>query len=58
MSDMVKKQILSVRDTALTNMLDFKAVQKIAFDMDHHELVCYIEENHKEYMQFIFTGKA
>lgn len=54
----VRDQILAVRDTALTNMLDINAVQQIAFEMGYHELVCYIEENRKEYAHFIFTGEA
>ena len=58
MQDKVREQILAVRDTALTNMLDINKVQQIAFEMGYHELVCYIEENRKEYAQFIFTGKA
>ena len=58
MENKVREQILAVRDTGLTNMLDFHAVQRIAFESGFHELVVYIEENRKEYMQFIFTGKA
>ena len=58
MQNKVREQILAVRDTALTNMLDIHAVQRIAFENGYYELVAYIEENRKEYMQFIFTGKA
>lgn len=58
MPNKVREQILAIRDTAKTNMLDFQAVQRIAFEMGYHELVVYIEENRKEYAKFIFTGKA
>lgn len=58
MPNKVRQQILAVRDTGLTNMFDIHAVQRIAFEMGYNELVCYIEENCREYVQFIFTGKA
>lgn len=58
MSNTVREQILAIRGTGLTNMLDVNMVQRIAFEMGYNELVCYIEENRKEYVQFIFTGKA
>ena len=58
MENIVREQILAVRDTALTNMLDVHAVQRIAFEKGYNELVCYIKENRKGYVQFIFTGKA
>ena len=58
MSDKVREQILAIRDTGLTNMFDVNTVQRIAFDMDFHELVCYLEDNRKEYVHFILTGEA
>ena len=58
MSNTVREQILAIRNTGLTNMLDVHMVQKIAFEMGYNELVCYIEENRKEYAKFIFTGQA
>ena len=58
MQKIVRDQILAVRDTGLTNMLDIHAVQRIAFETGYNELVCYIEEHRKEYAQFIFTGEA
>lgn len=57
MDKKVREQILAVRDTALTNMFDVKAVQRIAYEMDFYELVKYIEENPKEYVRFILTGE-
>lgn len=58
MSEAVKEQILAVRDTALTNMLDIPAVQKIASNMGYFELVIFLEENRKTYVQFILTGES
>ena len=58
MNNTVRKQILEVRNTGLTNMLDYNAVQRIALDLHLYELVDYIAKNRTEYMQFIFTGKA
>lgn len=57
MTAKVKKQILVIRDTGLTNMFDVNLVQRIANDMNFYELVIYIEENRKEYINFIMTGK-
>lgn len=56
MTDKVKKQILAIRDTGLTNMFDIHAVQRIAYDMDFYELVNFIEENRSAYVRFILTG--
>ena len=57
MKDKVRKQILTIRDTGLTNMFDVVAVQRIANDMGFYELVLYLEENRKEYAHFILTGE-
>ena len=56
MNEIVKEQILAVRNTGKTNMLDVHAVQRIAFDMGLYHLVDYIEENQTRYVAFIFTG--
>lgn len=52
----VRKQILAVRDTGLTNMFDTNAVQRIAADMEFYELVIYLKEHRREYVNFIFYG--
>jgi len=57
MDKKIKKQILAIRDTGLTNMFDVATVQRIAYDMGFHELVLYLEENRKEYAHFILTGE-
>ena len=52
----VKEQILAIRDTGLTNMFDVNAVQRLAFERDFYELVCFIDENRKSYANFILHG--
>ena len=56
MNEMVKEQLLAVRETGLTNMFDLNAVQRIAYDIDFFELVNFIEENKSAYVRFILTG--
>ena len=58
MDEKVREQILAVRDTGLTNMLDITTVQRIAFEAGYYELVNYLEAHRKEYVHFIFTGEA
>ena len=43
MSETVKKQILAIRDTGLTNMFDVRTVQHIANDRSFYELVVYLQ---------------
>ena len=57
MGKKVKKQILAVCDTGLTNMFDTRAEQRIAFDMDFFELVTFLEEHKDKYVRFILTGE-
>ncbi len=40
MTDKVRKQILAIRDTGLTNMYDVSTVQRIANDMGFYSLLC------------------
>ena len=58
MTNMIREQILSVRDTGLTNMFDVPMVQRLAYERGYYELVCYLEEHRKEYAHFIMTGEA
>ena len=54
----VKEQILAIRDTGLTNMFDVNTVQRLAYERDFYELVLYLEDHRKEYVNFILTGEA
>jgi len=58
MTEKVKEQILAIRDTGLTNMFDIPMVQRLAYDRDYYELVCFLEEHKKEYVHFILTGEC
>jgi hypothetical protein len=57
MSEIVKKQILAIRDSGRTNMFDVNMVQFLANEYDYYELVVYLEEHRKEYVRFILTGE-
>lgn len=57
MTETIKQQIMAVRDSAETNMLDTRMVQYIANREGFYELVIYIEDHRKEYVYFILTGK-
>ena len=56
MTDEIKRQILEIRASGLTNMFDVTMVQRIAFERNFYELVNYLEENRKGYVRFILTG--
>ena len=58
MNKIVREQILAVRDTGETNMLDTRTVQVIASRMGFYELVIYLEEHRLGYVNFILTGDA
>jgi len=57
MNPTIKEQILAIRDTGRANMLSVNEVQRLAFDMEFYELVNFIEENRKAYVNFIFKGE-
>lgn len=58
MNQVIKKQILAVRDTGETNMFDTNMVQVIANREGFYELVVYLEEHKREYSRFIMTGEV
>ena len=57
MEQKIKEQILAIRDTGLTNMIDIGMVQRLAYERDFYELVLYLEDHRSEYAHFILTGK-
>jgi hypothetical protein len=57
MTETVKQQIMAVRDSGETNMLDTRMVQYIANREGFYELVIYIEDHREKYAHFIFTGE-
>ena len=58
MTEIVKEQILTIRETGITNMFDLPAVQRLAYERNFFDLVVYIEEHPKEYAHFIMTGET
>lgn len=56
MDGKIKEQILTIRDSGLTNMFDATAFQRLAFERGYYELVLFIEEQPKAYVHFILTG--
>lgn len=58
MTNKIREQIMAIRDSGETNMLDTRAVQWIANREGYYELVIYLEDNSREYWNFIMTGEA
>ena len=57
MTNKVREQILTIRNTGLTNMFDVNAVQRMAHEMNLFELVVFLEEHKDQYVRFILTGE-
>lgn len=58
MEQKIKEQILTIRDTGLTNMFNIGMVQRLAYERDFYELVLYLEDHRSEYAHFILTGEG
>lgn len=56
MTGKIREQIMAIRNSGETNMLDTRMVQYIANREGYYELVIYLEEHRKEYCHFIMTG--
>ena len=57
MTDKIKQQILAIRDTGETNMLDVGKVQEIALREGYDELFLYLADNIGAYSRFILSGE-
>ena len=57
MTEKVREQILAIRKTGRTNMIDVPMVQYFANEMRFSELVVFLEEHRGEYVHFILTGE-
>ena len=57
MDEKIKDQLLKIRATGLTNMFDMNMVQRLAFEREFYELVCWLEDHRKEYVRFIMYGE-
>ena len=57
MTEKIREQILSIRETGRVNMFDVHGVQYCANEMEYYDLVIYLEDHREEYARFILTGK-
>ncbi len=57
-AEIIKSQILAIRDSGLTNMLDLRTVQRLAYEKEYYNFVLWIEENPKDYWNFIMNGEG
>ena len=57
MNETIKKQILAIRDTELTNMFDVNMVQRLCLDRGYYEAVSFIADNKEAYCRFIMFGE-
>ena len=57
MNELIKAQILSIRESGVTNMFDVNRVQREAHDRGYYELVIYLEDHRGDYSRFILTGE-
>lgn len=58
MNEKIKKQIMAIRDSGVTNMFDVPRVQYEANVRGFYELVIYLEKCKTEYCHFILTGET
>ncbi len=52
----VVEQIMQIRDTGEVNMMDRRSVQFVADECGLFDLVCWIDENPKDYVRGINRG--
>ena len=57
MTDKIREQIMAIRDSGETNMLDTRTVQWIANREGYYELVIFLEDHRDLYWHFIMTGE-
>lgn len=57
-TDTIREQILAIRASAETNMLDANAVQRLEYDRGFYELVNFIQEDRRAYARYIITGEC
>jgi hypothetical protein len=56
-TDKLREQILDIRDSSKYSMFDIYGVQREAYNNDYFELVLFIDEHKKEYLEFILYGE-
>ena len=58
MDEKIKEQILYIKASGLTNMLDVTMVQRLANEYGFYELVIFLEENRADYVHFVLYEEA
>ena len=58
MNETIRLQILTIRESGITNMFDLPRVQHEAYTQGFHELVIYLNDHKAESARFILTGEA
>jgi hypothetical protein len=58
MNEIIKEQILSIRESGVTNMFDVNRVQYEANERGFDELVVYLIDHKAKYTHFILTGEV
>lgn len=56
-TDTLFEQIMAIRKSGKVNMFEANTVQYLANEEEFYELVVFIEENKRAYLDFILTGK-
>lgn len=57
MTEVIKKQILDIRDSGETNMFDVSRVKIISLRKGYFELLEFLENNPNAYVRFILSGE-
>ncbi len=57
MTEKIRNQILTIRETGATNMFDIIRVMELAEALEFDELQEYLPANKAEYVNFILYGK-
>ena len=55
MNPRIKKKIIAIQESGLTNMLDTNYVQRLAHERNFFDLVIFIEDHRKDYLHFIMN---
>lgn len=58
MTEEIRDQILAIRETGETNMVDIPVVIDIAERDGYYELIDYLSEHRDDYVRFILTGEV
>lgn len=58
MTEKIKEQILTIRESGVMNMFDVSRVQNEANERGFYELVVFLIDHRAEYSRFVLTGET